>query len=213
MVNRPSVNLGRNTGFLVCALCLSSMLAATPSAQIPTTAEVEEVFVYLAVRTNRVPGQSDAACNDAGFAVRQRNDTELRTLSLATATGKVAREIGDVIGTTVGCFGDGSESGITPFFSRLTINGITAIGRGQCRRQYSDFPEARVGVQDCWLKLENLPDGYVGGFLTSNTLATRAANPVAAANCEGGPCGRGLDSDPPGYGLPALSTLRLWKTR
>ena len=34
--------------------------------------DVEQVFVYLAVRSNRTPGASDPACNDGGL----RSETE-----------------------------------------------------------------------------------------------------------------------------------------
>jgi hypothetical protein len=183
-----------------------------PSAG-PATAEVEEVFVYLAVRSNRTPGASDSACDDAGFPVRNRNDSEFRALSLTRGTGRVDRNVGETIGNSVACFSARSETGRTEFFSKMVINGVTATGRGECIQRYSDFPEPRVGVQECWLKLEGLPEGYVGGFVTTSTVATRVADAVAAAACAGGPCGRGLESDPPGYVLPAVVTTRLWKAR
>jgi hypothetical protein len=178
-----------------------------------SSADVEEVFVYLAVRSNRTPGASDPACDDAGFPVRNRNDSELRALSLTPASGRVDRNVGETLGSSVACFSARSETGRTQFFSKMVINGIAATGRGECMQQYSDFPEARVGVQDCWLKLEGLPKGYVGGFVTTSTVATRLADAAAAADCAGGPCGRGLESDPPGYVLPAVVTARLWKVR
>ena len=108
---------------------------------------------------------------------------------------------------------NGVKRGGSSFFSRLVINGITATGRGECTQQYTDFPESRVGVQDCWLRLDGLPKGYVGGFITTSAVATRAVDPAAAAACAGGPCGRGIESDPPGDVLPAISTARLWKAR
>lgn len=185
---------------------------ALPSG-VSANAEVEDVFVYLAVRSNRTPGASDPTCDEAGFTVRNRNDSDFRALSLTPGSGRVDRNVGDTIGSSVACFSARSETGITQFFSKLVIKGVTATGRGECRQQYSDFPEPRVGVQDCWLKLEGLSKGYVGGFVTTSTVATRVADAAAAATCGGGPCGRGLESDPPGYVLPAVTTARLWKAR
>ena len=173
--------------------------------------DVEEVFSYLAVRSNRIPGASDPACNDAGFAVRNRNDSDLRALTV-TRDGRVESTT-QTIGSAVSCFSLRSEAGVIQFFARLTIGGTSAVGRGECVQRYTDYPEPRVGVQECWLKLEQLPDGYVGGFMTVNAVATRMADATAASACAGGPCGRGIESDPPGYVLPSIATVRLWKKR
>ena len=188
----------------------SPQQAASPGA---APADVEEVFVYIAVRSSRTPAASDPACDDAGFPVRNRNDSEFRALSLVRGTGRVDKNLGDALGSSVACFSARSETGRTQFFSKMVINGVTATGRGECTQRYSDFPEPRVGVQDCWLKLEQLPKGYVGGFVTTSAVATRVADTAAAAACAGGPCGRGLESDPPGYVLPSVVTARLWKAR
>lgn len=179
---------------------------ATASAR--SGSDVEEVFVYLAVRSNRQPGASDPTCDDAGFPVRNRNDFDLRAVRVRP-DGTVDPIVGDAVGVTVSCFSAKNDAGTTQFFARLTINGINAAGRGECLQRYVDFPEPRVGVQECWLKLTSLPQGYTGGFLTVNAVATR----VGDAACVGAACGRGLESDPPGYGLPSITTLRLWKPR
>ena len=143
----------------------SPQQAASPGA---APADVEEVFVYIAVRSSRTPAASDPACDDAGFPVRNRNDSEFRALSLVRGTGRVDKNLGDALGSSVACFSARSETGRTQFFSKMVINGVTATGRGECTQRYSDFPEPRVGVQDCWLKLEQLPKGYVGGFVTTS---------------------------------------------
>jgi hypothetical protein len=173
--------------------------------------DVEQVFVYLAVRSKRTPGASDPACNDAGFAVRNRNDSDLRAVTL-NSDARVD-STAQTIGRTTACFSARSEAGITQFFARLTIGSVIAVGRGECIQRYTDYPEPRVGVQECWLKFEQVPDGYVGGFMTVNSVATRIPDATAAGACAGGPCGRGLESDPPGYVLPSISTVRLWKKR
>jgi hypothetical protein len=179
--------------------------------QTPSAFEVEEVFVYVAVRSNRTPAAGDPACNDVGFPVTNRNDSEL--MALPVAADSRVNQIGNVIGNTVFCFGARDSLGHTPFVARLSIHGVTATGRGECTQQYRDFPEPRVSIQECWMKLNDLPAGYIGGFVSTSTTATRVADDAAAAACTGGACGRGLESDPPGYRLPAISTARLWKVR
>jgi len=49
----------------------------------------------------------------------------------------------------------------------------------------------------CYLELRDLPTGYVGGQLTTNTVVSRQ--------------GIGESSDPPGYVQPSIATIRLWR--
>jgi hypothetical protein len=200
-------------GALAAGVATSTLSASARAAadQTQPGSDVEEVFSYLAVRSNRTPGASDPACNDAGFAVRNRNDSDLRAL-MVTRDGRV-ESTAQTIGSAVSCFSTRSEAGVIQFFARLTIRGTSAVGRGECVQRYTDYPEPRVGVQECWLKLEQLPDGYVGGFVTVNAVATRIKDATAASACADGPCGRGVESDPPGYVLPSITTVRLWKKR
>ena len=60
----------------------SSAPARAAAGQAQPGSDVEEVLSYLAVRSNRIPGASDPACNDAGFAVRNRNDSDLRAMTV-----------------------------------------------------------------------------------------------------------------------------------
>jgi hypothetical protein len=64
-----------------------------------------------------------------------------------------------------------------------------------------DVPYSVVGlrVQRCFLELSDLPSGYVGGQLTSNTINSRK-------NLRD-------KSDPPGYTQASIATVRLWKRR
>ena len=131
----------------VCSEAIASPQNAS-RRQTGSLSDVEEVFVYLAVRSNRTPAQDDPACKDAGFTVVNRNDGELMALSVM-ADGRV-NQVGNLLGTNVLCFGARDAAGRTPFYSRISINAITAIGRGECTQQYRDFPEPLVSIQDCW---------------------------------------------------------------
>jgi len=62
-----------------------------------------------------------------------------------------------------------------------------------------DFPEPGLSVFRCFLEIQNLPEGYVGGQLTTNTVVSRRSI--------------GEVSDPPGYIQPSIATIRLWKKR
>jgi hypothetical protein len=49
------------------------------------------------------------------------------------------------------------------------------------------------------MDLEALPDGYISGRLTTNTINSRAS--------------LGDRSDPPGFTQPSIATVRLWRAR
>jgi hypothetical protein len=72
-------------------------------------------------------------------------------------------------------------------------------GLGECRLTKTDFPEKGMSAWRCFLDLSNLPSGYVGGQLTTNTMNSRNT--------------LGMESDPGGYTQPSIATIRLWKKR
>lgn len=190
-----------------------SLVALAQSSPSDHSGRPEDVFVYRVVRVTRASVGSE--CAGAGFRVSGQGNYEFTALSVRDTSGEVTFEVKQKVGESLGCFGPRSDSAPMPFYSRLNINGIKAVGRGECATRYEDFPEPHVIIQDCWLKLENLSAGYVGGFVTMNSLATTggAPNTAAARDCTGGPCGRGYESNPPGYFQTSVATMRVWRQR
>jgi hypothetical protein len=84
------------------------------------------------------------------------------------------------------------------FYAEGVLGQISFSGRGECVTE-PDYPEAGLTFQRCFLQLGELPDPYVGGQLTTNTINSRA--PLGGV------------SDPPGYTQQSVATVRLWKRR
>ena len=78
----------------------------------------------------------------------------------------------------------------------------TGLGRAsteECLTVKQNFPEPGISVQRCFLDMDGLPPGYVGGQLTTNTIGSRRQI--------------GEPTEPPGYTQPSIATIRLWKHR
>jgi len=85
------------------------------------------------------------------------------------------------------------------FFAEGALGPVSFTGRGECRMAKKDFPEPGLSVFRCFLEIQNLPEDYVGGQLTTNTVVSRRSI--------------GEVSDPTGYIQPSIATIRLWKKR
>ena len=92
-----------------------------------------------------------------------------------------------------------SDSGPIAFCADGSLGEVTFVGRGECRTARSDYPEQGHLVQRCFLLLENLSHGYLGGHLTANTVNSRQA--------------LGGTTDPAGYVQSSIATVRLWRGR
>src|SRR5262245_18627398 len=55
----------------------------------------------------------------------------------------------------------------------MDMGGIRFSGVGQCTRARSDFREPDLRVIYCFANLSGLPDPYVGGMLTTNSIDSR----------------------------------------
>ena len=97
------------------------------------------------------------------------------------------------------CFGPSADPAVTNFYAEGNIGAVTFIGKGECRQTRSDFPEKGISLFRCHLELLNLPAGYAGGVLTTNTIVSRQTV--------------GETTDPPGYTQASIATVRLWKAR
>jgi hypothetical protein len=104
----------------------------------------------------------------------------------------------NTIGWLRACFGSTSD-GTLNFYAEGVLGEVSFTGTGDCRAFKQDFPEPGITGYRCFLELYDLPSGYVGGQLTTNSVVSRNAI--------------GEKSDPPGYTQPSIATVRLWKGR
>jgi hypothetical protein len=123
----------------------------------------------------------------------------LAAVATRADSGLVADTQSKQVGSAHACVGATSDPALLNFYLEGQVSGIAFTAVGKCALLQSDFPEAGLRLGHCFLNLSALPEPYIGGFLTSNTMFSRNAN--------------GAQSDPPGYVQPSIATIRLWKRR
>lgn len=200
MMMIPSLFLGLRRRKTVTALILA-MLSASVAAQAPRAdAAVEDIVILRSVLLSRTTPTSFCAPPRTGFAEATAEDRyEFKAVATDASSGKVTNVSGVRAGTLHACFSPTPDALIQSFYAEGEVGGVVLTGRGQCRTTKRDFPEAGITLRTCQLDLAGLPTAYVGGQLTTNTLASRTII--------------GTESDPPGYTQLSIATVRLWKKR
>ena len=161
---------------------------------------VEDIYIARSMRGSRLT-TATAFCAETrtGFGDAAFED---RYTFHSTATRGSDGLITDTNVATIGrlhaCLGSQANP-LYGFYAEGSLGAVTFTGRGECRTVNSDFPEAGMAVIRCFLELSNLPAGYIGGQLTTNTMGSRNV--------------LGPETDPPGYTQPSIATIRLWKRR
>lgn len=177
---------------------LTLWLAATPLAAQASGDSLESIYIGRSWRTARVPPTAFCSEANAGFAGATIED-EYTFRSVAVAPdGKITDADVQVMGSLRACFSPWS-TGAFKFYARGAIGTVSFRGRGECDTLGTDVPEPGLLSQRCFLRLDQLPPGYVGGLLTTNTINSRSLI--------------GGTSDPPGYTQPSIATIRLWRSR
>ena len=184
----------------VTALLLA-MLSSPVAAQTPRAdPAVEDIVILRSLRLSRVTPTDFCAPSRTGFSEATAEDRyDFKAVATDTASGKVTNVSGARAGTLHACFSPTSDSLVQSFYAEGEVGGVSLVGRGQCRTTKRDFPEAGISLLTCHLDLTGLPSAYVGGQLTTNTLASRTI--------------LGAETDPSGYTQPSIATVRLWKKR
>lgn len=184
-------------------LSTASPTLARSQAPVPpskTSAPVEDIYVAHAVRESRAAPTTFCDKSRIGFDSTLFEDRfTLRSIQIRPSDGLVVNAEVQPIGAMHVCFGAMADSATLNFHSEGSLATVAFIGKGECLTVRRDFPEPGITVMRCFLDLVNLPAGYVGGQLTSNTVLSRVAVGVA--------------SEPEGYTQPSIVTVRLWKHR
>ncbi len=161
---------------------------------------VEDIYVARSMRVGRstVPtgfcAESRSGFGNAAFEDQYTfHSTAVRGSDALVTDTNVA-----TVGRLHACLGSQDKS-VYGFYVEGALGSVTFTGRGECRTIKPDYPEAGMRETGCFLQLTDLPAGYVGGYLTTSTLGSRAA--------------LGDRSDPPGYTQNSIATIRLWKQR
>jgi hypothetical protein len=186
--------------YAVFALALGLLSSSVGAQSQRTDAGVEEIVILRSLRLSRIAPTDFCAASRTGFAQATIEDRyDFKAVATDAASGKVTNANGPRAGTLHACFAPTSDPLVVSFYAEGEVGGLSLVGRGQCRTMKRDFPETGISLLACQLDLTELPAGYVGGQLTTNTLASRTT--------------LGADTDPPGYTQPSIATVRLWKRR
>ena len=195
--SRSEIRLGRTAAALLVVVCTSF---AGSVAAAEAAVDVEDIHVVRSLQLSPVPATDFCSIGRSGFGNATIEDRyDFRVVVTKASDGKVVDSTATTIGGLHACFGPSSNPLISNFFAEGTLGNITFIGKGECRQSRRDFPEPGLTLYRCYLDIEGLPTGYVGGMLTTNTVTSRQSI--------------GEVSDPPGYTQPSIATVRLWKAR
>ena len=161
---------------------------------------VEEIYVARSLRQSRGTHTAYCAQQRVGFAGSTFEDQySFQSIATRPSDGLVTNANVNTIGRLHACFGSTADPLTTNFYAEGVLGEVSFTGVGECRVARRDYPEPGMTVYRCFLELRGLPSGYVGGQLTTNTVASR--QPVGEA------------SDPAGYVQPSIATVRLWRRR
>jgi hypothetical protein len=175
--------------------CMTTELNAADASQ-----SVEEIYIARSLRLSREAPTANCAADRTGFSNARVEDLyHFQSVHVDTKTGLVIDANVATVGELLACFGPSADPLISNFYAEGSLGGVTFTGKGECRAAKKDYPEPGLNLFRCFLDLGNLPDQYVGGHLTTNTVTSKQSIGVA--------------SDPPGYAQPSIATIRLWKKR
>jgi hypothetical protein len=162
-----------------------------------TTAGLEEIYLFRTARTTHTRG-STPACADTGVESRAEDFYALWSIALNSTTARVTDGHVKPVGGFTACFGPAVPNQPFKMFATGDVGRLHWTGRGECTPMLAQPPESTVRAFNCNLVLEGLPNGYVGGWLTSSTLA-----PILGADAP-------PDAHVNGYMSTSLVTMRLW---
>lgn len=178
----------------------SSVNAQTVQGLRAADSSVEEIYVGRSIQETRSVPPTDY-CDQARLGFKATLEAGFRLQSVATrnSDGRIVDANGQTIGKIHVCLGPTADPAIRNLYGEGLLSQVPFRGIGDCRTVKRDFPERGLSILRCFLDLSGLPSPYVGGELTTNTLASRN--------------NLGANSDPPGYTQTSIATIRLWKSR
>ena len=161
---------------------------------------VESIYIAVSMHESKITPTAFCAEGRTGFGGPLSEDRyAFRSTTTRGSDGLMINTNVQTIGSLHACFGSTSDPALRRFYGEGVLATVTFSGRGECRMAKEDYPEPGMTVSRCFLELRDLPSGYVGGQLTTNTMGSRNV--------------LGEETDPPGYTQPSIATIRLWKRR
>ena len=193
---------------LLHVLTLTALTACTTSMHTPSASQapavsgsgaIEDIYVLRSLREQRAAPTEFCAESKIGFQAKLEDRYVWKAVLTNARDGKVIDAISQPAGTLKACFDGAPGVPDANFYAEGVFAGIAATGKGKCTAIAAGYPEPGITSLRCFLMLSNLPAPYIGGVLTTNSVASRQSN--------------GADSTPPGYIQPSIATIRLWRKR
>jgi len=182
------------------AVLLCWLLVSVAANAQEVNRSVEEIYVVRSLRLSRDTATPFCAAERTGFPnARTEDHYKFQSIAVDAESGMVTDSNVKTVGTLRACFGPTDDPALFNFYAEGTLGMVSFQGRGECRSPKRDYPEPGVSIHRCFLDIANLPSGYVGGHLTTNTVSSKQSV--------------GPTSDPPGYVQPSIATIRLWRQR
>ncbi len=204
-LDRRSPNPATRLVFVLSLLICASPPAYSEEAQVSkaaaATSDVEQIYILRSVREKRTMPPSDFCAKEKTKLGDPAYEDQyaFRTVSTQASDGRVIDASSKPAGHIQACFGRTADADVLELYGEFAVNGIAGKAFGKCHRQKSDFPEKGINLFGCIFALYDLPPGYTGGQLTTNS----ASSPKLF----------GTDSEPAGYTQVSIATIRLWKKR
>jgi hypothetical protein len=183
-------------GSFVSVVAAIVFTGQTALAASPAPKPKEDIYVVRSVRLSRTAPTEFCSKMDSRFG-KPSNEGDFLLESVRTADGIVLGTDEKTVGKSHLCFGSGSDPKTLSLFVKGNLGPIDFTGRGECLTDRQDFPEPGINSVRCYIRLRDLPDQFVGGLLTSNTILSRQIT--------------GKISDPPGYAQASIAIVRLWR--
>lgn len=187
---------------IVGGVCTLSTAGAFQGVRSSPSSEghVEDIYVARSIRESQVTPTEFCAQARIGFGSAIYEDRyTLRSTATRASDGLMIDNSANTIGRLRACFGSTVDPSTLNFYAEGALGAVTFTGSGECLTVKQDYPEPGLVVARCFLELRDLPNGYVGGQLTTNTMRSRRLV--------------GVTTDPPGYTQLSIATVRLWKRR
>ena len=177
---------------------LAGLQAPIALAEAPAPASKEDIYVVRSFLIARDAPTKFCSPVGPGFGkLESENRYLFKSMAIQTGDGRVANANVKTVGTFHACIGQTRDPNVMNVFAQGSLGSVAFTGRGECSTDRRDFPEPGIDTSRCWLDLGGLPDRFVGGKLTTNSVGSRRLI--------------GAISDPPGYTQPSIATFRLWR--
>jgi hypothetical protein len=194
--------LGGMVVVILMATLLGCAMRTTGPINTQAVASREDLYILRSLREERTPKSTWCTSERAGFAPFNSEfliDERFAMWSMEAQPrdGRITDAKANKVGEVRTCIGLTADPTLFNLYAEGQLASLSFTGRGDCRLLRPDYPEKGIAALRCYLDLRGLSLPYIGGLLTTNTLASKAL--------------LGGESDPPGYLQTSLATIRLWR--